>query len=143
MQFGSGNQQCLTRMGFWFVFLICFFNGFFFFLISAKHCFRPFTVFKAFFSPSSTMLRPGFRSPQENTSCNSLSVTSESSESESETQSGAWEGVCPSHCVQVHIHRRKSSSPRPPHLEKGAPGHRRLSAPCPPAAIHVDSMNGF
>ena len=22
MQFGSGNQQCLTRMGFWFVFLI-------------------------------------------------------------------------------------------------------------------------
>ena len=96
---------------------------FFFFLISAKHCFRPFTVFKAFFSPSSTMLRPGFRSPQENTSCNSLSVTSKSSESESETQSGAGEGVCPSHCMQVHIHRRKSSSPRPPHLEKGAPGH--------------------
>lgn len=77
MQFGSGNQQCLTRMGFWFVFLF----------ISAIHCFRPFTVFKAFFSPCSTMLRPGFRSPQENTSCNSLSVTRESSESESETQS--------------------------------------------------------
>ena len=142
MQFGSGNQQCLTRMGFWFVFLIWFFN-FFFFLNFSQNCFRPFTVFKAFFSPSSTMLRPGFRSPQENTSCNSLSVTRESSESESETQSGAWEGVCPSRHVQVHIHRRKSSSPRPPHLEKGAPDHRWLSAPCPPAVIHVDSTNGF
>lgn len=134
MQFGSGNQQCLTRMGFWFVFLF----------ISAIHCFRPFTLFKAFFSPCSTMLRPGFRSPQENTSCNSISVTRESSESESETQSQVGGGGgCPSRRVQVHTHRRKSRSPGPPHLEKGAPGHRRLSAPCPPAAIHVDSTNGF
>lgn len=75
--------------------------------------------------------------------CNSLSVTRESSRIRvwnSEWGRG-WER-CPSHRMQVHTHRRKSRSPGPPHLGKGAPWPW-LSAPCPPAAIHVDSTNGF
>ncbi|CAI9180361.1 unnamed protein product [Rangifer tarandus platyrhynchus] len=111
----------------------------------AKHCFRPFMSFMAFFGPSSTTLRPGFRSPQENTSCNSICdkrvIRIEVRNSEWGVW-GGWGGIHLAACKSTPTGGSRVA--RDPHTWKRA---LLATANFQPLAlqlrIHVDSTNGF